>query len=249
MWRLAEAGARIDYILVEEFMDILDKGEGEVKEGRLQGWRDFRTDIQGSYDLILGGYIGDYVDRTAAFNARCSVLLRGGIKLWPHPASLVLHSSKTVMEVLLAKTILAAGGIVVNRIVVVSKEDAIWHLKEGMVIRRNNSCEGKSVFLPAIDNPDPAVFEETLRKLDESWDETERVKAQGGLYAKKSLVYGAYPYNVALRSLGECRVYFVFGKIVDVKHTVPSNNDESNLSVTPSYGRLNAVETIKQAIR
>lgn len=231
---------------LEDFMTLMDKGTVNIKFGRFEGSLEFDK-IVDEYDLILGAEIAAFVDRTPEFNRRSMELLTNGTKLWPHPATLVLHSCKSIMEGLLAETIEAAGGFAVRATPVNSKEQGIQFLQDGWVIRRDNSCEGRNVYLPAADNPDHAVFQGTLRQMKLDWDETEKQRAKGHGYAKCSLLYAAYPYNIALRSLGECRIYFVFGKIVEIKHTVPSTCSHSNFTGTSAYGRLNAVETIKRA--
>lgn len=151
------------------------------------------------------------------------------------------------MESLLASTITSAGGFVVAPIPITSKEHGIRLLNENYVIRSDNSCESRGVFLPAVESEDPELFQSTLDGFTKHWKKTEHARQTGNLYAIHSLSYSAYPYNVALRSLGECRVYFVFGKIVEMKHTIPSTKFKSFLKGTPAIGRLNPIEVIKQS--
>lgn len=143
----------------------------------------------------------------------------------------------------LAQVIEEAGGLAEAVSEVSSSEEGLELLRKGYVIKRDCSDEIRHVFFPKmepfVDYGPEAEFEvddKTRTGFENAWKENQ---------GKKKLRHWfiAQRYNSCLKALGEVRVYFVFGKYVDMIHTLPEDRVVGRIGFRSEecYGRLSDV--------
>lgn len=142
--------------------------------------------------------------------------------IWPHPTTVGFTAHKSVNTLLYGESIAAAGGVAEAPLLVHSLRVGNYLLERGShVIKGDWSAERQSVVMPrsALNKSGRGVrVEEESRILHfaQLWKKAEELR--GHPFAPR---FFAVPYNDAMISLGEVRVYFANGKIVEMLHTIP----------------------------
>lgn len=176
-----------------------------------------------------------------------SWLTEQGKFIWPHPELMTIGARKSINTVLYGQSMVNAGGIGEGPVIVESKEIGIDMLQRGShVIKSDWSFEYSSIFMP-INSLDKSgrgarkTEKGPVQRFKTAWDEVQK-------YSDYPFApcFFAIPYNDAIISLGEVRVYFVNGKIVDMLHTIPGVLDAPEWTVQRvSAARTAPVKNIK----
>lgn len=149
-------------------------------------------------------------------------LTESGKFIWPHPELMTMAARKSINTVLYGQSIVNVGGIGEAPLVVESKNRGVRMLESGShVIKSDWSFEFSSIFMPisSLEKSGRGARRAEagpVERFSKAWDRVSQ--SPDDPFAP---VFLAVPYNDAILSLGEVRVYFVNGKIVDMLHTTP----------------------------
>lgn len=149
-------------------------------------------------------------------------LTETGKFIWPHPELMTMGARKSVNTVLYGQSMVDVSGVGEAPVVVTSKKMGIQMLTAGShVIKSDWSFEYSNIFMPTTSlgksgRGARSVERPPIELFREAWDRV--VSSPEDPFAP---VFLAVPYNDAIISLGEVRVYIVNGKIVDMLHTTP----------------------------
>lgn len=122
-----------------------------------------------------------------------------------------------------------------------SAEEGLELLAKGNVIKRDCSDETKHVYFPKME-PFVDYIPGTQFEIE---DKTKEIflKAWSDNNSKGKHSFIAQKYNSCLLALGEVRVFFVFGKYVDMFHTLPPDValGRRGMRYEECYGRLSDI--------
>lgn len=148
-------------------------------------------------------------------------LSKRGKFIWPHPTTLTLAAHKSINTLLYGESIVDAGGVAEGTLLVHTRDIGIDVLeRQSHVVKTDWTAEYRGVVMPksARQKSGRGALEkarEPIRQFKDLWKEGEELR--GDPFAPR---FFAVPYNDAMISLGEVRVYFANGKIVEMLHTV-----------------------------
>ncbi len=177
-------------------------------------------------------------------------LVSGGKFIWPSPSAMVLTTRKFINAFLYGGDILNAGGRAEAPVRVTNIKLGRRLLEQSYVIKRDFTAEIQEVFMP-----DGALLGKSasqgfgkrksdIPRFEESWRQTVKSIKHGG--DPFIPMYLAVQYNDALISVGEVRVFFVNGALVDSLHTVPGRVKAQNWEVhRVAYQKTAPLKNIK----
>ncbi|KAF9044521.1 hypothetical protein BDZ89DRAFT_1127935 [Hymenopellis radicata] len=177
-------------------------------------------------------------------------LVSGGKFIWPSPSAMTLTTRKFINAFLYGGDILNAGGRAEAPIRVTDKKLGRRLLEQSYVIKRDFTAEIQEVFMPdcaLLGKSASKGFgkrQSDISRFEESWRKTGKSTERGG--DPFIPMYLAVPYNDALISVGEVRVFFVNGALVDSLHTVPGREKAQNWEVhRVAYQKTAPLKNIK----
>lgn len=142
--------------------------------------------------------------------------------VWPHPTTMTFAARKSINTLLYGDPMLKAGGVAEPPIYVNTKKSGIEMLKNGShVIKADWSTEYAGIFMPnsSLNKSGKAARKaegSPIKRFCAEWDRL--TKHPGDPFTPR---FFAIPYNDAIISLGEVRVFFSNGRILDMLHTIP----------------------------
>lgn len=160
--------------------------------------------------------------------------------IWPHPDTVSFAARKSINTLLYGDPMMNGGGVTEAPIYVQTKESGIEMLRSGShVIKGDWSDEYTNIYMPtsSLNKSGKGARKaegDPIQRFSAQWDRV--AKHHGDPFFPRLF---AIPYNDAIISLGEVRVFFANGRILDMLHTIPGVLDAPQWEVQ----RVSAIRT------